>query len=267
MAGWKGWQDRVAADPQFVYKVVIEQVIGVSASVVGDMASRPNWGLKELDFVFATLVVSWGWGPGLCGHQRLGGSKRRGAAACNVPIGVRPPPRPTRRPGYPRQAARPLTLPGPPPLPQVGSIVNFALMYLLAPVASASGAGAQLGLVQKVFGEHYLRAWAAPTGHMFEPGFALGARAVNFAYKGAVFAFIGMCAGLVGTATSNGLLELRKKMDPAFQPPVGGSGMWWRWCGGCGGRCGVCAGAQRGATLVRDGAMLDSQQSEGCFHL
>jgi hypothetical protein len=56
--GWKGWQDRVAADPQFVYKVVIEQVIGVSASVLGDMASRPNWGLDELDFVFATLVVS-----------------------------------------------------------------------------------------------------------------------------------------------------------------------------------------------------------------
>ncbi len=58
VAGWKGWQDRVAADPQFVYKVMIEQVIGVSASVVGDMASRPNWGLGELDFVFATLVVS-----------------------------------------------------------------------------------------------------------------------------------------------------------------------------------------------------------------
>jgi hypothetical protein len=58
VVGWKGWQDRVAADPQFVYKVMIEQVIGVTASVVGDMASRPNWGLKELDFVFATLVVS-----------------------------------------------------------------------------------------------------------------------------------------------------------------------------------------------------------------
>ena len=40
------------------------QVIGVSASVVGDMASRPNWGLNELDFVFATLVVRGGqeWG-------------------------------------------------------------------------------------------------------------------------------------------------------------------------------------------------------------
>lgn len=35
--GWKGWQDRVAADPQFVYKVVIEQLIGVTANVLGDM--------------------------------------------------------------------------------------------------------------------------------------------------------------------------------------------------------------------------------------
>lgn len=33
------------------------QVIGVGASVIGDMSSRPNWGLNELDFVFATLVV------------------------------------------------------------------------------------------------------------------------------------------------------------------------------------------------------------------
>ena len=40
-----------------MYKVLIEQIIGVGASVVGDMASRPNWGLNELDFVFATLVV------------------------------------------------------------------------------------------------------------------------------------------------------------------------------------------------------------------
>jgi hypothetical protein len=34
------------------------QVIGVGAAVIGDMSSRPNWGLNELDFVFATLVVS-----------------------------------------------------------------------------------------------------------------------------------------------------------------------------------------------------------------
>lgn len=150
---WKGWKDRVAADPQFPYKVFVEQVIGVGASVLGDMSSRPNWGLKELDFVFATLVV--------------------------------------------------------------GSIVNFSLMYLLAPTGAA-GAAASAGFVSKFFGDHYMRAWAAPTGHMFEPGFALSKRLLNFAYKGMVFASIGISAGMVGTAISNGLILARKKLDPEF---------------------------------------------------
>lgn len=148
---WKGWQDRVAADPEFVYKVLVEQIIGVGASVVGDMSSRPNWGLNELDFVFATLIV--------------------------------------------------------------GSIVNFSLMYLLAPTASAS---ASSGFIGKFFGDHYMRLWAAPPGHMFEPGFSIGKRALNFAYKGTVFASIGISAGLVGTAISNGLIMARKKFDPNF---------------------------------------------------
>ncbi len=148
----KGWKDRMAADPQFGYKVFIEQVIGVGASVIGDMASRPNWGLNELDFVFATLVV--------------------------------------------------------------GSIVNFALMYLLAPTAAASSASA--GIVTKIFGDQILKSMGAPGGHMFQPGFPVTKRLVNFVYKGGIFAFIGLCAGLVGTAMSNGLLELRKKLDPNF---------------------------------------------------
>ena len=96
---WKGWEDRVNADPQFVYKVLVEQVIGVGASVIGDMASRPNWGLNELDFVFATLVV--------------------------------------------------------------GSIVNFALMYLLAPTGVA-GAAAGGGLIAKLFSEQTLISLGAP---------------------------------------------------------------------------------------------------------
>ena len=33
------------------------QIIGVGAAVVGDMSSRPYWGLYELDFVFSILVV------------------------------------------------------------------------------------------------------------------------------------------------------------------------------------------------------------------
>ncbi|MCD7447075.1 Protein RETICULATA-RELATED 3, chloroplastic [Datura stramonium] len=52
-----GWRSRVAADPQFPFKVLMEELVGVSANVLGDMASRPNFGLNELDFVFSTLVV------------------------------------------------------------------------------------------------------------------------------------------------------------------------------------------------------------------
>ncbi len=51
---------------------------------------------------------------------------------------------------------------------------------------------------------------------MFQPGFPVSKRLVNLAYKGGVFAFIGMCAGVIGTATSNGLLLLRKRLDPTF---------------------------------------------------
>ena len=50
--GWKGWQDRVAADPQFVYKVVIEQVrLGVLGGWSGGSvcAARFVGGVQPLD--------------------------------------------------------------------------------------------------------------------------------------------------------------------------------------------------------------------------
>ena len=52
------------------------QFIGVGACVLGDMSSRPNWGLYELDFVFSTLVVSL-WRE--C-------SALAAAELCNVPL-------------------------------------------------------------------------------------------------------------------------------------------------------------------------------------
>jgi hypothetical protein len=174
--GWKGWRDRVAYDPEFPFKVLLEQIIGVGASVIGDMSSRPNWGMNELDFVFATLVV--------------------------------------------------------------GSVVNFSLMYLLAPTAGAAAvggaaAGAQLPFLQRLLSDHYLRLWGAPGGNMFEPGaFTAVQRLTNFAYKGVVFAAIGMAAGVVGTSISNGLIEVRKRMDPNFvqqneAPSVIGNAACW----------------------------------------
>ncbi|XP_057477436.1 LOW QUALITY PROTEIN: protein RETICULATA-RELATED 3, chloroplastic-like [Actinidia eriantha] len=141
-----GWRSRVAADPQFPFKVLMEELVGVSACVLGDMASRPNFGLNELDFVFSTLVV--------------------------------------------------------------GCILNFVLMYLLAPTMSASGQ-----TLPSIFAN-------CPTSHMFEPGpFGLHHRLGTFIYKGVLFAAVGFAAGLVGTAISNGLIMMRKKMDPSFETP------------------------------------------------
>lgn len=65
---------------------------------------------------------------------------------------------------------------------------------------------------------------------MFEPGFAVTARLVNFLYKGTIFAGIGMAAGLGGTFLSNGLLALRCKLDPSYVNKVG-----WGWGGHFGG--------------------------------
>ncbi|WOL18046.1 protein RETICULATA-RELATED 3, chloroplastic-like [Canna indica] len=144
----EGWRARVSADPQFPFKVLMEELVGVTACVLGDMASRPNFGLNELDFVFSTLVV--------------------------------------------------------------GSILNFVLMYLLAPTSvSASASSALPGIFA-----------SCPTGHMFEPGsYSILSRLGTFVYKGATFAAVGFAAGLVGTAISNGLIALRKKMDPEFETP------------------------------------------------
>ncbi|XP_021912212.1 protein RETICULATA-RELATED 3, chloroplastic-like [Carica papaya] len=141
-----GWRSRVAADPQFPFKVLMEELVGVSACVLGDMASRPNFGLNELDFVFSTLVV--------------------------------------------------------------GSILNFTLMYLLAPTISATSPS-----LPAIFAN-------CPTSHMFEPGsYTILNRLGTFVYKGTVFAAVGFAAGLVGTVLSNGLIKMRKKMDHNFETP------------------------------------------------
>ncbi|XP_062207215.1 protein RETICULATA-RELATED 3, chloroplastic-like [Phragmites australis] len=139
-----GWAARVAADPQFPFKVLMEELVGVTACVLGDMASRPNFGLNELDFVFSTLVV--------------------------------------------------------------GSILNFVLMYLLAPTAGVAAAASSVA--------------SALPSHMFEPGaYSLGSRVATLLSKGATFAAVGFAAGLAGTAISNGLIAMRKRMDPAFETP------------------------------------------------
>lgn len=157
----RGWKRRVRADPQFAFKVFSEEFIGVGACVLGDMASRPNFGLNELDFVFSTIIV--------------------------------------------------------------GSILNFTLMYMLAPTAAAGQVSARLPLLFA----------ACPPGHMFEAGkYSLLDRAGTFLYKGVQFSAVGFAAGLVGTALSNLLLSVRKKVDPKFEiqnkaPPTVLNALTW----------------------------------------
>ncbi|GFY81695.1 alphavirus core family protein [Actinidia rufa] len=132
--------------PQFPFKVVMEELVGVSACVIGDMASRPNFGLNELDFVFSTLVV--------------------------------------------------------------GCILNFVLMYLLAPTNTTASSNRP-----NIFSN-------CPKSHMFESGpYTLVHRFGTFVYKGALFAAVGFAAGLVGTTISNGLIKMRKTVDTSFETP------------------------------------------------
>ncbi|XP_039146225.1 protein RETICULATA-RELATED 3, chloroplastic-like [Dioscorea cayenensis subsp. rotundata] len=141
----EGWRSRVSADPQFPFKVLMEELVGVSACVLGDMATRPNFGLNELDFVFSTVVV--------------------------------------------------------------GSILNFVLMYLLAPTSLSTTT------LPGLFS-------SCPPSHMFESGsFSFPSRFGTFVYKGLTFAAVGFIAGLAGTAISNGLIAFRKRMDPEFETP------------------------------------------------
>lgn len=152
--GWQGWKDRVAFDPEFPFKVFVEQIIGVGAAVLGDMSSRKDWGIHELDFVFSTIVV--------------------------------------------------------------GSIMNFSLMYFLAGTHSSSSKAAG-NIIAKLFDENTLKGMGAPGGNFFEAGFPLGKRFLNLGYKGMMFGLVGFSAGVVGTSLSNGLIAMRKQLDPNYE--------------------------------------------------
>jgi hypothetical protein len=109
-------------------------------------------------------------------------------------------------------------------------------MYLLAPTAAAAagagGAAASQSMLVRLLSDEFLVKWGAPGGNMFQAGFPVSKRLVNFVYKGFIFSFIGLMAGTVGTSISNGLLALRKQLDPNFvtqnEPPtvLGNAACW-----------------------------------------
>jgi hypothetical protein len=54
---WPGWRRRVAADPDFPFKVLMEETVGLGLAASGMIAARGKEILDELDFAFCDIAV------------------------------------------------------------------------------------------------------------------------------------------------------------------------------------------------------------------
>lgn len=54
---WPGWRRRVAADPDFPFKVLMEETVGLGLAASGMIAARGKDILKEIDFAFCDIAV------------------------------------------------------------------------------------------------------------------------------------------------------------------------------------------------------------------
>lgn len=54
---WPGWRRRVAADPEFPFKVLMEETMGLGLAASGMVAARGEKILSELDFAFCDIAV------------------------------------------------------------------------------------------------------------------------------------------------------------------------------------------------------------------
>lgn len=54
---WPGWRRRVAADPDFPFKVLMEETVGLGLAASGMIAARGKNILNELDFAFCDVAV------------------------------------------------------------------------------------------------------------------------------------------------------------------------------------------------------------------
>lgn len=54
---WPGWRRRVAADPDFPFKVLMEETVGLALAASGMIAARGKNILAELDFAFCDIAV------------------------------------------------------------------------------------------------------------------------------------------------------------------------------------------------------------------
>lgn len=87
----------------------------------------------------------------------------------------------------------------------VGGTLNFILVYLLTPVATAVPVSSMLARL--------------PSNIFVAGQYSLGARAAGFAYKGALFACAGFAGSMIANTASRGLLAIRTKLAPDTKAP------------------------------------------------
>lgn len=93
---------------------------------------------------------------------------------------------------------------------------DFALVYLLAPTAFVAPAAP--GSLAAALAR--LPAYAFMPSPPGGPAFSLGQRCAALAFKGLQYGAVGVAMGALGTACVHGLLALRERSDPNFQPPA-----------------------------------------------
>eukprot|EP00961_Rhodomonas_salina_P303332 3941196-Rhodomonas_salina.3 len=54
---WGAWRDKMLADPQFAYKMMVEETVGLGLAMSGTVAARGKDLLKELDFFLTDCAV------------------------------------------------------------------------------------------------------------------------------------------------------------------------------------------------------------------
>ena len=140
---WPAWRDKVLADPEFAYKLMVEETVGLGIAMSGTVAARGKDLLKELDFFLTDCAV--------------------------------------------------------------GAVLNFVLIWLLAPtVAAQTGTGAFAKYVGTL-----------PSFVLAEGRYSVGQRAMSGLYKGSLFAACGFMGSVGGTSLAFMLLKVRQLLDPA----------------------------------------------------
>lgn len=146
------FRSRFLADPQFLFKLLVQEVVGNGTALAGEIAVRGHDIVHELEYVASDLIV--------------------------------------------------------------GTVIEAAFVWLLTPTLTLPPAASASWL------SRYL---ASLPAHAFQHASALQSfsatqRVASFVYGAAQYAAIGFAGGVVGTAITYALLELRKQVDPAYSP-------------------------------------------------